>query len=282
MRHEPPAWGSGLTQRRLLDGASADGTQSTKRNDEARQAVSLQLWALQVGPTRAYDNTMASCRGILEEAEVPAFTGTNQEFKRYIGPWLRNLVQMITKKHKATVAACEHCGVVEDLESAHIQGRDRNQIIDRLIAAGSSAHVLTVDLERFENDFRREHDPVEKSILILCRQCHVKYDSGGRRRSSRSATGISAADILPVTLEPPQPAEFKRKLLTSRRAEIVTYYRDGRVEHCPWEASRFSENSNVMGNIRSRPEFRQGTWQAAGIAKVHVCVTERDGPPHPH
>jgi hypothetical protein len=66
---------------------------------------------------------------------VPVFTGTNREFKRYIGPRLRNLVQMITKKHKATVAACEHCGVGEDLESAHIRGRDRNQIIDLLLAA---------------------------------------------------------------------------------------------------------------------------------------------------
>ena len=32
---------------------------------------------------------------------MPTFTGTNREFKRYIGPRLRNLVQVITKKHKA-------------------------------------------------------------------------------------------------------------------------------------------------------------------------------------
>ena len=195
---------------------------------------------------------------------MSVFTGTNQEFKRYIGPCLRNLVQTITKKHKATVAACEHCGVGEDLESAHIQGRDRNQIIDLLLAATSSEHVVTVDLKQFETHFRREHDPVEKAILILCRKCHAKYDSG------------STADMLPITLESPQPAEFKRQLLTHRRAEIATYYRDGRIKHRSWDASRFSERSNVMGNLRSRPEFRQGMWQGAGIVKVHACVTKRD------
>lgn len=214
---------------------------------------------------------------------MPVFTGTSQEFKRYIGPRLRNLVQIITKKHKATVAACEHCGSDKDLEAAHIQGRDRNQIIDQLLVAGSSAHVLTVDLEKFEMDFRREHDPVEKAILILCRQCHAKYDSDSNRALSSGAMGTGAATIasreskpgmLPITLDPPQPAEFKRQLLAQRRAEIVTYFGDGRIERRPWDASRFLESSNVLGNLRSRPEFRQGAWQAAGVCKVHVCVTK--------
>lgn len=219
---------------------------------------------------------------------MPAFTGTNQEFKRYIGPRMRNLVQMIAKKHKATVAACGHCGVGEDLEAAHIQGRDRNQIIDLLLATSSSAHVVTVDLEKFETSFRREHDPVEKAILILCRQCHAKYDSGNQRISSSRtmstgagtiAVGESTPSMLLITLDPPQSAEFKRQLLIHRRAEIVTYYSDGRIEHRPWDASKFSESSNVMGNLRSRPEFRQGAWQTANIVKVHACVTKRDAYP---
>lgn len=216
---------------------------------------------------------------------MAVFTGTNQEFKRYIGPRLRNLVQMITKKHKAAVAACEHCGVSEDLEAAHIQGRDRNQIIDLLMDANSSTHFITVDLEKFETDFRREHDPVEKAILILCRQCHTKYDAGHQSSQSSGTMGTGAKPMavrestpgmLPITLHPPQSAEFKRRLLGSRRAELVIYYDDGRIDHRPWDASRLSDNSNIIGNLRSRPEFRQGSWQAAGIIKVHACVTNSD------
>lgn len=220
-----------------------------------------------------------------EEKAVSYFTGTNTEFKRYIGPRLRNLVQMITKKHKATVAACEHCGVADDLEAAHIRGRDRNQIIDILMAANSSAHVVIVDLEKFETDFRREHDPVEKAILILCRRCHSKYDSGHPPALSNepmvtSAKPLTALEstlsMLPIVLDPSSSVEFKRRLLTSRKAEIVIHYGDGRIDHRPWDAPKFSENSNVMGNLRSRPEFRSGAWQAAGIVKVHVCVTSSD------
>jgi len=215
---------------------------------------------------------------------LPDFTGTNPEFKRYIGPRLRNLVQMITKKHKATVAACEHCGVEDDLEAAHIRGRDRNQIIDLLMAANSSAQVVIVDLKKFETDFRREHDPVEKAILILCRRCHSKYDSGhqpaplsGTMATSTKPMTVpeSTQGMLPIILDPSPSAEFKRRLLTSRKAEIVIHYGDGRIDHRSWDALRFSENSNVMGNLRSRPEFRSGAWQAAGIVKVHVCVTNR-------
>lgn len=213
------------------------------------------------------------------------FTGTNPEFKRYIGPRLRNLVQKITQKHKATIAACEHCGVADDLEAAHIRGRDRNQIIDLLMAANSSAHVVIVDLEKFETDFRREHDPLEKAILILCRRCHSKYDSGHQPALSNGTMATSAKPlaalestpgILPIVLDPSPSAEFKRRLLTSRKAKIVIHYGDGRIDHRPWDASRFSENSNVMGNLRSRPEFRSGAWQAAGILKVHACVTNTD------
>ena len=36
------------------------------------------------------------------------FAGTKEDFKRYIGPFLRNLVQQITKKHKRNVGICQH------------------------------------------------------------------------------------------------------------------------------------------------------------------------------
>ena len=220
---------------------------------------------------------------------MPTFTGTSREFKRYVGPRLRNFVQMLTKKHKASVGACEHCTVGEDLESAHVRGRDRNQIIDLLLTAISTESVVAVDFQQFEKNFKLEHDPVEKAILILCRQCHKKYDSSTYSASPNAPklppiVGHEGAipaletlgDLLPITLEPPQSAEFRRRLLACRRAQITTFYNDGRVEHYPWDASRFSETSSVMGNLRSRPEFRKGTWQRSGIVKVHVCIVPQD------
>lgn len=218
---------------------------------------------------------------------MPTFTGTNPEFKRYIGPRLRNLVQMITKKHKAAVGACEHCGAAEELESAHVKGRDRNQIIDLLLSTVSTGSVVTVELRQFEENFRLEHDPVEKAMLILCRQCHKKYDTATLpnvpdpvpivgERAGAVPVIESPDSILPITLEPSQSVEFKRKLLACRRAQITTFYNDGRIEHRPWDASKFSGTSSVMGNLRSRSEFRQGAWQRSGIVKVHVSVVAGD------
>jgi len=221
---------------------------------------------------------------------VPIFTGTSQEFKRYVGPRLRNFVQMITKKHKAAVGACEHCGCGGQLESAHVKGRDRNQIIDLLLSAISTESVLTVELKQFEKNFKLEHDPVKKAILILCRECHRKYDTviysalpntvdlAPVAEHSGAILVIESPDsILPITLEPSQSPEFKRQLLACRHAQITTFYNDGRVEHHPWDASRFSETSNVMRNLRSRLEFRQGVWRQSGIVKVHVRIVALDG-----
>lgn len=221
---------------------------------------------------------------------MPSFTGTRQEFKRYIGPRLRNLVKIITKKHKAAVGACEHCGCGGVLESAHLTGRGRVQIIDRLLSAISTESVVTVDLARFEKDFRLEHEPVEKAILILCRKCHTEYDTaihsappgsgdvGGKAAEPVAVRATASPEsILPITLEPSKSAEFKRQLLASRQAEITTFYDDGRVERQPWDASRFSEASSVMGNLRSRHEFRPDVWRQSGIVKVHVRIVAQDG-----
>ena len=216
---------------------------------------------------------------------MASFIGTNQEFKRFIGPRLRNLVQQITKNHKAKVATCEHCGSEKNLESAHVHGRDRNEIIDLILAESTNNGVVTVELSKFEEKFINEHQPLEKSILILCRDCHGKYDS---RQSNQDAmesknnfqfTQVPIAhnvsgEYLPITLEPSDPNIFKKELLNSRNAIIETTYADGRVESRPWNASRFSVSSNVFGNLRSRPEYRSGNWQTRGIKQVHVRIVK--------
>lgn len=79
---------------------------------------------------------------------------------------------------------------------------------------------------------------------------------------------------LPIILVPSDPDRFKQELLRTRIAEIVTTYSDGRVETKVWRAANFRSSSSVMGNLRSRLEFRAGEWQAGGIARVTVRVVE--------
>ena len=53
---------------------------------------------------------------------------------------------------------------------------------------------------------------------------------------------------------------------------IRVTYADGRVEQQTWHANRMSADSNVIGNLRSRPAFRAGAWQQNGISSVEVSV----------
>ena len=209
---------------------------------------------------------------------MASFVGTNKEFRRYIGPRLRNLVQQFTKNHKAEISACEHCGLKENLESAHVHGRDRNEIIDLVLSEYTYNGVATLDISKFEQRFKEEHLPLEKSILILCRSCHKKYDSKAPKESTESVSQQPILEndegYLPITLEPSDPDVFKQELLLTKQAIIETYYSDSRVERKTWNASRFSISSNVFGNLRSRPEYRAGSWQSKGIIKVHVKVVK--------
>jgi len=196
---------------------------------------------------------------------------------------------MITKKQRAVVGACEHCGSGENLESAHVHGRDRIQIIDLLLGTIDKGDAVEVDLRQFEEAFKSEHEPFEKAILVLCTACHRKYDSpvarpkapakaetGVDKEGHPSRPGLVESEFLPITLDPIDPSVFKDQLLKRKAAEITTFYKDGRTVTRPWIVNRFASTSNVFGNLRSRPAFRQGEWQAHGIIKVHVRVPTDD------
>jgi hypothetical protein len=88
--------------------------------------------------------------------------------------------------------------------------------------------------------------------------------------------------FLPITLEPSDPDLFKQELLISKKAEIEIVYSDGRVEQKQWNATRFTISSNVSRNLRSRPEFRSGNWQARSIQRVHVRVKKIPNNANPH
>ena len=181
------------------------------------------------------------------------------------------------------MGACEHCGSGENLESAHVHGRDRIQIIDLLLGSIEKDNAVEVDLKQFEKAFKSEHEPFEKAILVLCTACHRKYDSPAVRLKAVAkdetgmdeeghplGQGLVKSDILPITLDPIDPSVFKEQLMKRKAAKITTFYKDGRTVIRPWIANRFAATSNIFRNLRSRPEFRQGEWQAHGIIKVHV------------
>ena len=80
---------------------------------------------------------------------------------------------------------------------------------------------------------------------------------------------------LPITLEPPNSEDFLDALLRTKKAWIEVSYQDGRTEVQPWNAGNMRPTSNVIGNLRSRPEFRSDAWRKNGIASVRVTIENR-------
>lgn len=94
------------------------------------------------------------------------------------------------------------------------------------------------------------------------------------RQTAQPKESIYSSTILPIELNPNNESEFKRKLLLNKRAFITTMFANGTKQKKIWNANRFRESSGVLGNLRSRPEFRNGEWQKRGIIKVFVSIEE--------
>ena len=78
--------------------------------------------------------------------------------------------------------------------------------------------------------------------------------------------------ILPIELIPNNNEVFLETLLKTKKATISTFYKNGKQENKIWNASKMNVESNVLGNLRSRPEYRNPNWQKANIVKVVVEV----------
>lgn len=119
-------------------------------------------------------------------------------------------------------------------------------------------------------------DSILKGLEIDIRSKHKIFENNSTpvKQYSQPKESNYSSTILPIELNPNDESEFKRKLLSKRRAYITTIFANGQKEKKIWNAYSFSESSDVIGNLRSRLEFRKGEWQKRGIIKVYVSIEE--------
>lgn len=70
----------------------------------------------------------------------------------------------------------------------------------------------------------------------------------------------SRGPTLPITLNPPNPSDFLASLLRTKKAWIQVTYQGGHTEVRLWNAENMGPTSSIVGNLRSRPEFRSNAW----------------------
>ena len=109
-------------------------------------------------------------------------------------------------------------------------------------------------------------DPILRGqpLLILAREAPTN------QKRTRQTTPQDAP--LPIALNPSPARVFKDALLRTKQAWIVETYMDGNEKARLWNAERITQSSDIIGNLRSRPEFRPGAWQRNGIVSVLVSI----------
>ena len=111
------------------------------------------------------------------------FTGTFEDFNKFINPITRNLVANMSRKAKKhTTCSNSDCNKRTTLQAAHLSGKERPTIVANIICEMMNKtqidkyDIVDVDLNLFLQKFIEEHTPLEKAVRILCRECHIKYD----------------------------------------------------------------------------------------------------------
>lgn len=90
------------------------------------------------------------------------------------------------------------------------------------------------------------------------------YETARRNNSDR--------EVLPIDLIPENQNIFRDAFIRAGMAMMTIHFSDGRIERRQWKCRKMSQSSNVLGNLRSKPDFRNGTWQRLGISRVSVEV----------
>lgn len=108
-------------------------------------------------------------------------TCTIKDFHKYIGPRIRNQIQLMTKKRKKELNhICQKCKQKKELEAAHIKGCSRKEIIENILKRyilNQQDSLVKVNLKKFEDEIISSHLPLEKYFKFLCAKCHIIYDS---------------------------------------------------------------------------------------------------------
>src|SRR5690606_41244851 len=77
---------------------------------------------------------------------------------------------------------------------------------------------------------------------------------------------LSLHDALPIL--------FKEKLLKTKSATIKYFYDNGQIVNKHWDASRFTKESSLMGNITSKSGIRKKERIEQGVIKVELTINE--------
>jgi hypothetical protein len=115
-------------------------------------------------------------------------------------------------------------------------------------------------------------DVADTSELFLRSYQLLRIFEPAAAPGTASRSDADSTEVLRFEFDPSPPDTFKARLLETKMARMTIHYQDGRTEDRIWNAPNFKESSNLLGNLRSRPEFRNGEWQRRKMAYVSFKI----------
>jgi hypothetical protein len=145
-----------------------------------------------------------------------------------------------------------------------------------------SAHEIACEALLVVNDsFRQEVlDPIiavatdvaDTSELFLRSYQLLRIFEPAAAPRTTSRPDADNTEVLRFEFDPSPHDMFRARLLETKMARMTIHYKDGHTEDRIWNAANFKEDSNLLGNLRSRPEFRKGEWQRRKISWVSLKI----------
>ena len=96
------------------------------------------------------------------------------------------------------------------------------------------------------------------------------YEANGFKPLHKK-TDVIPSVSLEISYSGKSESVFKNELIKNKFAYITLYFSNGEIETKRWNASKFSEESNLGGNLRSG--FLRG-WRKKGIKKAVLSFDE--------
>jgi hypothetical protein len=197
---------------------------------------------------------MRSCRD--RGPGMATFEGTIREFHSYLGPRIRNAINLFARKERmARNGICEGCHRSgQTLESAHVHGKGRRTIIEAVLAAYTVGGQVRCDFAAVEKEILDGHGPIAEAFRFLCSACHRHYDAAldevavpvnGREPIAVHGSGVE------LHFDPAPESVFKAELIKAKRAYVRLYLADGRVQTKIWNAAKFTADSDLRNNLGS-------------------------------
>ncbi len=162
---------------------------------------------------------------------------------------------------------------IDIINSKNEKSELRARIISPQFASKLKEQVKQILLEDWNEEII---DIVMKEFDISIKPIDFHNETTGAvQRQRPPATTVTNHPIgrVEYIFSPPDESEFKKQLIQNKHAYIKIFYRDGREEYKSWNASRFTENSNLRGNINSKTWFRQDYVQRNGVVKAIFSIT---------